>query len=166
MSEETIEKPSLPPTPSPSKIHTFHRFLETNAEKALRKLFFWETDDKKLGMMIRFLHHSVVYLSIVTYVIIHTAYPSYILLVLLYGFVLLVWIHHILCSGCLLSKIEQKLIGDTTSFVDPILAMFHMPITPESTVGVTIMGSTLLVTFLTFELISRTILNIKQWLPF
>lgn len=168
MAEENTEKTSQSetPTPTPTKLHTFHKFLETNTEKALRKLFFWETDDKKLGMMIRFLHHSIVYLTLVTYIIIHTIYPSYILLVLLYGFILLVWIHHIICGGCLSSKIEQKLIGDTTSFVDPILAMFHMPITPESTIGVTIMGSTLLVTVLTFELMSRTILNIKQWLPF
>lgn len=151
---------------SPSRMKSFHQFLEIHAERALRNLFFWETDDKKLGTLLRFLHHSVVYITLLTYIIIHTVMPSYILLVLLYGFILLVWIHHIICGGCLSSKIEQKLIGDSTSFVDPILESFHIPITSESTVGITIMGSTLLVVLLTFELTSRTILNVRQWIPF
>ena len=141
-----------------------HQFLERWAERGLRNLFFWETDDKKLGSLIRFLHHGVVYVTLIWYIVIHTILPSYFLLILLYGFILLVWIHHILCGGCLSSKIEQKLLGDSSSFVDPILQAFHMPVTPESTVGVTIMGSTLLVTFLTFEILSRTILNLKSWL--
>jgi hypothetical protein len=159
--ENTVQQPS-----SPSRMKSFHQFLEINAERALRNLFFWETDDKKLGTLIRFLHHSVVYITLITYIIIHTVMPSYILLVLLYGFIVLVWIHHIICGGCLSSKIEQKLIGDSTSFVDPILESFHIPITTESTVGITIMGSTLLVVLLTFELTSRTILNVRQWIPF
>ena len=160
-----LENLDQPPS-SPSRIKKVHQFLETNAEHALRNLFFWETDDKKLGTLIRFLHHSIVYITLVTYILIHTVMPSYILLVLLYGFIFLVWIHHIICGGCLSSKIEQKLIGDSSSFVDPILTSFHIPITPESTVGITIMGSTLLVVLLTFELASRTILNLRQWIPF
>ncbi len=159
---ESIQQPSE--IPIISRKLWIHQFLEKWTERGLRNLFFWETDDKKLGSLIRFLHHGIVYLTLIWYIVIHTLLPSYFLLVVLYGFILLIWIHHIICGGCLSSKIEQKLIGDSSSFVDPILQAFHMPVTPESTVGVTIMGSTLLVTFLTFEILSRTILNIKSWL--
>ena len=42
--------------------------------------------------------------------------------------------------------------------------VFH--VTSESTDGIVIMGATTIMFFLTFELVSRTILNLKQWIPF
>jgi len=76
----------------------------------------------------------------------------------------IVWIHHILTGGCIVSKLEQRLIGDKTSFVDPILEAFHMPITPETTSGVVIMGSTLVMVMMTLEISARTIMTLRSYL--
>ena len=145
--------------------HWLHSLMESSTETALRWLFFWESDDKTLGKFIRFLHHGVIYAALIMYVIIHTLHPSYILLCMFWVFALLVWVQHVVTGGCIFSKIEQKLVGDTQSFVDPILAAFHMPITPETTAGIVTMGSSCVIVLLTFELICRTVLNIKAWLP-
>lgn len=140
------------------------KILEENLEKALRKIFFWEEDPKRIGNFIRFLHISLIYLSVIWYVLIHTFMPSYFLFLLFFIFVFLIWLQHCVCGGCLFSRIEQRLIGDTKSFVDPIMETFHIPITPESTDGVVLLGSTSLVIMLSCELILRTITNIRNYL--
>jgi hypothetical protein len=144
----------------------FHTFLEVWFERIVRWIFFWESDDKKLGVLLRFLHHSIVYCMGILYVLNHTIIPSYLLFCGLYICFFIIWVHHILTGGCLSSKVEQRLIGDSKSFVDPILEAFHIPITEKSTIGVVILGSTLVMGMLTFELTSRTILNIRHWLHF
>ena len=139
------------------------KFLENGLETILRKLFFWEGDDKRIGGFIRFLHHSLIYIGFVWYILIHTVMPSYFLFLLFYCFVAIVWLQHCICGGCLLSRVECRLIGDTKSFVDPILDTFHIPRTPESTAGVVVLGSTVVMFMLTFELLGRTIINIRNW---
>jgi hypothetical protein len=151
--------------PKPQEKHWLHSLMESSTETLLRWMFFWERDDKTLGKFIRFLHHAVIYTALVVYVIIHTIHPSYILLCFFWAFALLVWVQHVVTGGCIFSKIEQKLVGDTQSFVDPILAAFHMPVTPETTSGIVTMGSSCVMVLLTFELVCRTILNIRAWLP-
>lgn len=138
-------------------------FLEL-LEKYILKLFFWESDKIRIGKILRFFHHSVAYLILILYVVAHTFIPSYFLLLVLYCWIGLVWIHHIFSGGCIVSKIEQRLIGDSASFVDPILGAFHIPITPETTSGLVVMGSTLVMVMLTFELSARTILAIRSYL--
>jgi hypothetical protein len=145
--------------------HWLHSLMESSTETLLRWIFFWERDDKTLGKFVRFLHHAVIYTALIVYVVIHTIHPSYILLCFFWIFALLVWVQHVVTGGCIFSKIEQKLVGDSQSFVDPILAAFHMPITPETTAGIVTMGSSCVMVLLTFELMCRTILNIKAWLP-
>ena len=90
--------------------------------------------------------------------------PYYFNLVLLFLIWFAIWLHHIVSGGCVSSKIEQRLIGDSSSFVDPFLEIFHIPVTPETTTGLTIMGSTFLVIFLGFEVLSRSfqLLLLKQ----
>lgn len=139
------------------------KVLEENLEKILRKIFFWETDDKRIGGFIRFLHHSLIYFGLIWYIIIHTFMPSYLLFFLFYCFVGIVWLQHCAVGGCLFSRVERRLIGDTKSFVDPILETFHIPVTPESTEGFVVLGSTALMFMLSCELVARTIVNIRNW---
>jgi hypothetical protein len=138
--------------------------IEDGTETLIRKLFFWEADDKLIGKSIRFLHHSLVYIVLIWYIVIHTFIPSYILFVFFYLFCAIIWIQHVICDGCVFSKIERRLIGDTVSFVDPIMESFHIPITPESTVGIVKLGSTAVMFMLSFELLGRTITSIRSWL--
>jgi hypothetical protein len=164
MAEETSREPPPAATQKTEK-HWLHSLMESSTETALRWIFFWERDDKTLGKFVRFLHHGVIYFALIMYIIIHTLHPSYLLLCLFWVFALTVWVQHVVTGGCIFSKIEQKLIGDSNSFVDPILAAFHMPITPETTTGIVTMGSSCVMVLLTFELMCRTILNVKAWLP-
>jgi len=139
-------------------------YLVNILETFFRKLFFWEDDSARIGKMIRFLHHFLTYCFLILYIISHTVIPSYLLLCVLYVWFVLIWIHHIITGGCIISKVEQKLIGDNTSFIDPIMESFHIPITPESSSGIIIMGSTMLVGMLTLELFSRTLLTLKTYI--
>lgn len=139
------------------------KLLEDNVEKLFRKVFFWEKDPKRIGIFIRFVHHSFMYICLIWYILVHTFMNSYLLFILFYLVIGLIWIQHCVVGGCLLNRIECRLIGDTKSFVDPILETFHIPITPESTDGFIILGSTFMMFILTCELVSRTIINISIW---
>lgn len=140
--------------------------VEVYLEYILRWIFFWERNDRRLGTLIRLLHHSIMYSLAICLVLVHTLLPSYWLFVLIYGIVGLIWIQHIVCGGCVVNRIEKTLLGDTKGFVDPFLEAFHMPVTDETTRGVTIMGSTLVMVLLTLELTSRTILNINYYMSY
>jgi hypothetical protein len=135
-------------------------------ELLVRNILFWEDDSIRIGKIIRFLHHMVMYSLLISLILVHTVLPSYFLLCCFYMCCFSIWLHHIISGGCISSKLEQKLIGDTSSFVDPFLDLFHIPITKESTVGITIMGSTLIMTMLSLELVCRTILHLKSYLRF
>ena len=139
------------------------KIFEDKVENIFRKVLFWENDDKRIGIFIRFLHHSIIYICFIWYIIIHTFMPSYLLFLLFYCIAGLIWLQHIIVGGCIFSKIESRLIGDKKSFVDPILDTFHIPITPESTSGIVRLGSTLGIFMLSCELMARTINGIRAW---
>ena len=144
----------------------FQEYLIIILEPFFKKLFFWETDPVRIGKLIRFLHHSIVYIIGISIILVHTVIPSYFLLCMVYLACVLIWIQHITTGGCLSSKLEQRLIGDKTSFVDPILEVFNIPITPQTTSGIVIMGSTLVVFMLSLELCARTVLTLNSYLRF
>jgi hypothetical protein len=150
----------------PKKERWLPKAIQDGVEYLLKRLFFWEDDQKKIGGLIRFLHHGIIYTLVAWYIMIHTALPSYFLFLIFYAIIFIIWLHHILIGGCVLSRLEQKFIGDTSSFVDPIMEAFHIPVTSESTEGIVILGSSLILAMLTFELIARTILNISSWVSF
>ena len=165
--EQSVDIPQIQPEQDTCSIRQrWQSKIDTIVERGIRMLFFWECDDKKLGYLVRFLHHSMIYSTIIWYIVIHTFIPSYILFLCLYGFCFLIWMHHIVSWGCCFNRIEQKLTGDNITFVGSILEIFHIPVTNESTDGVVIMSATAVMFFLTFELASRTILNVRQWISF
>jgi hypothetical protein len=135
-------------------------------EKYIREFFFWESDPVRIGKMIRFLHHMTMYSLITLYVVLHTILPSYFLFCILYAWMLFIWVHHICTGGCIVSKVEQRLIGDSVSFIDPILLGFHIPVTPETTSAVVILTSSIIIFMSTMELISRTVLTLPPYLRF
>jgi len=139
------------------------QIIETSFECMLRRVIFWEKDDKKIGLMIRFIHYSFIYFMVFFYILNHTFLPSYFLFMIYYCIFLLMFIHHMICGGCILTVIENRMIGDKQCFIDPLLEIFHIPTTPEVSSGVFILISCLCMGFLTLELILRTTLSIQQW---
>lgn len=124
-------------------------------EWVVRTGLFWESDDARKGLIVRTLHHAIMYALGTLVIVSHTIYPAFWLQTLVLGACVLIWIQHVLTHGCVISKVEQKLIGDSESFVDPFLSMFRIEMTHESKSGIVILGSTLVVGLLSLEWIAR-----------
>lgn len=154
---ETVQSVLLP------ELAAFAKGIEAKYESLCRMIFFWETDEKRLGTSIRFLHHGVLYSMFCMYIFIHTFYPSYVLLCIFVLYTFIVWIHHLFVGGCVISHIEQRLLEDETSFTDPILKLFRIPITPEISRGLTLYTSSIILLMGFMELFSRTVLNVRTF---
>jgi len=124
-------------------------------EWTVNKVMFWEEDPVRKGKILRYIHHFLSNALIILIIVSHTLYPAFWLQTIVLFFCVLVWLQHITCNGCVISKVEQKLIGDTESFVTPILEAFHLEPTQELAVAFVIMGSTLGVFLLGLEWLSR-----------
>lgn len=124
-------------------------------EWLVHKVFFWETDNEKKGKYLRTLHHFSMFALVTMLFVCHTIYPAFWLQTCILSLCILVWLHHMLTHGCVVSKVEQKLIGDTGSFVDPFLDMFGIEATERSKQGIVMLGSTIAVGFLVLEWAAR-----------
>lgn len=136
-------------------------FLLVFLETIVKKLFFWETDPVRIGKLIRWIHHTVSIILGMLIFLNHTIYQSYMLFICLYFFVFFIWAQHIITGGCIISKLEQRLISDESSFIDPILEAFHIPVSSESTSGLVVLSSSIIFMMLTLELMSRTISGVQ-----
>jgi hypothetical protein len=124
-------------------------------EWAVDKILFWETDKERKGKLLRWVHHFMSYALLIMIVVSHTIYPAFWLQTMILGFCILVWLQHVTCNGCVLSKVEQKLIGDSKSFIDPFVEIFHIEPTQQITIAILILGSTIGVSLLSLEWIAR-----------
>jgi hypothetical protein len=170
MAEETIPK-QVPSETMPAseikptkKTQTISELIQHGIEVMMRHVIFWESDDKKIGMMIQLIHHAFVYGMVVWYIYLHTFSDSYIQYALFCFIFFLVWIQHLFCQACLFFNIEQKLIGDHPNIIDNILHIFHITPSPEIGNGILLIVSSLIMAMLFGELVSRTISVIKYWI--
>jgi hypothetical protein len=125
------------------------------SEWVVHKVLFWEEDPVRKGKLVRYIHDFLSNTMIVLIVISHTLYPAFWLQSIVLFICVIVWLQHLVCNGCVISKVEQKLIGDTRSFAAPFLEVFHIEPTKELGSAMIIMGSTLVVFFLGLEWIAR-----------
>lgn len=142
---------------------TISKLIQDGIENILRYLFFWESDDKKIGMMIQLLHHAFIYLIILWYIYLHTFSDSYLQFLLFCFIFFLIWIQHLFCRAFLFFNIEQKLIGNHPSFIDNVLHIFNITPNEEVSSRVLLLVSSLIMVMLGFELLFRTIVGIKNW---
>lgn len=124
-------------------------------EWLVHTVMFWEPDNKVKGRVLRAIHTCGVYVLLTLIVVSHTLYPAFWLQTLLFGFCILVWIQHVVTNGCVISKVEQRLLEDTQSFIDPYLDLFHIEATPASKSGLLTLGSTVVVFMMGLEWVSR-----------
>ncbi len=169
VSESTVEDDTIKPSQvllaKSSTLKTVRKKIQDVLEIALRTILFWETEDKRIGSLLKVGHQYFVSFIVICYVLVHTLVPSYWFMVAVWITVVTTWIQHIVLGGCVLTRLEHKLTGEKTTIVDPILDLFQIPITPKSQMGITILFSTISSVFLTFELFTRTLLNIRGWIP-
>ncbi len=169
VSESTVEDDTIKPSQAllakSSTLKTVRKKIQDILEVILRTILFWETEDKRIGSLLKVGHQYIVAFIVICYVLVHTFIPSYWFMVAVWIVVVTTWLQHILLGGCVLTRLEIKLTGEKTTIVDPILDLFQIPITPKSQMGITILFSTISSVFLTFELFTRTLLNIRGWIP-
>lgn len=124
-------------------------------EWIVHKVLFWETDNVKKGHILRMVHHAMTYGLITLIIIAHTIYPAFWLQTYVLFLCLVSWIQHVLTNGCVLSKVEQKLIGDESSLIDPMLELFGIEASEQSKRGILTLGSSIVVGTLTMEWVAR-----------
>lgn len=106
-------------------------------------------DDEKTGRIVRAIHAAVTYMSLLCVVLSFTLIPAFWFQSVLLLFCGLVWLQHIVFHGCVFSKVEQRLLKDETSFLDPYLQLFDVEATERSKQGILMMLSTVGMTMFT-----------------
>jgi len=159
---------SIPP--KQTYVRSFQRklriVLEPVIEQCFRNLFFWETDDKQIGWLIRSFHSNILAIIFIVYWISHTVLHSYWLLWFIWIILGTIWLQHMVTGCCILTRIEQRLIGDKSCVLDPMMRLFQIPVTNENGKGLTIFLSTTFFFLQSLELYTRTVLNIQSFLYF
>jgi hypothetical protein len=161
--EHEIE-PEIKPEIKPEiqKEYTLNDAIHDATEHILRSIIFWESDDKKVGIIIQMIHHAFIYGIILWYFYIHIFSNSYLQLVLLTCIWFLVWLQHLCCGACLFFNIECRLIGNHTTMIDHIFHLCNIPTSDDMKNGVLFMISSVIMCMLSCEVFSRTILGIKD----
>lgn len=149
-----------------NQIKSARKRVQSAIEIGVRWLFFWESDDVKIGRLLRTFHHYFIISLIACYFLIHVLAPSYWYLLFIWSCFTLIWISHLINGGCVFTRIEQKLTGEKVTIIDPLLELFQIPVTKETTLGITIMTSTVCFLFITSELVTRTLIKAHEWMPF
>jgi hypothetical protein len=130
----------------------------------VHKLLFWETDNKVKGRILRAFHHAATYALLTLMIVAHTLYPVFWFQTTMVFVYAIVWFQHILTNGCVISKVEQKLLEDESSFIDPFLELFHIKSDEESKPGLLILGSTVVMICLGLEWVARVVHKLKRFL--
>ena len=145
------------------KEYTLTEAIQDGTEHILRCLIFWESDDKKIGIIIQMMHHAFIYGIVLWYFYLHTFSTSYFQLILLTCIGFLIWLQHLCCGACVLFNIECKLIGSSSSILDNFLYLFNIPKSDDTRNGILFMISSLIMCMLSCEVLSRTIIGVKEW---
>ena len=125
-------------------------------------ILFWESDNKKKGRILRAVHNAGVYALLTLIIVSHVIYPAFWFQSIVFGFCLLVWIQHILTNGCVISKVEQRLLEDENSFLDPYLELLNVKTDNDSKPGILILISTVVMGCLGLEWLARVIYKLKK----
>lgn len=158
----TVNQPTSE-SEKPNKTSSVIGMIERVVEYGLRKIIFWENDDKRIGIIIRFFHNAFFYLMGLIYIINHTIMPSFILFIIFYFLYLIIWLQHIICGDCIIHHIEHRLIGDKKGIISPFMELFNIN-SDEYNSKILVMSSTVVFGMLTFELISRAVLMFQNWI--
>ena len=145
---------------------SLHKTIVDNLEVFFRFIYKWITDkDEVLGEIVYTLHIFGFWTLIVLVVISHTVYPVFWLQFIIFSFICLVWLQHVVLHTCVLTSIERRLLGPQGhNMIDSLLNIFSIPVQNETRMGVTLMLSTVGVMFLGLELTARSVMYGRQML--
>jgi hypothetical protein len=137
---------------------SLHKRIVDNLETFFRFIYKWITDkDEVLGEIVYTLHIFGFWTVMVLVVVSHTIYPVFWFQAIIFSFICIVWLQHIVLRTCVLTSIERRLLGPSGhNMIDSLLNVFGIPVENKSRMGVTLMLSTVGVMFLGLELLARS----------
>jgi hypothetical protein len=115
------------------------RLIEPIIENTLRTLFFWTRNDQEFGDAIVILHKSLFYLFIVAVIIINVIPVPHTFIIFMLVLSIAILIQHLVLGVCVLSTIENRVLGAPYPLMEPILTLFKIPVSVESLKGVTVL---------------------------
>ena len=124
-------------------------------EWVIHRIFYWEEDNAKKGRLVRAIHTGTSYVILLMVVLSFTLLRAFWLQTILLGICGLIWLQHILFHGCVFSKVEQRLLEDETSFLDPFLELVGVEANERSKQGILMMLSTIGMAMFTLAWVGR-----------
>jgi len=141
------------------------QWIEEGVEWMLRSLFFWVNDPHQLATYIQHLHSGIFLSMSVIYILLQihwipSPYDGWIFWTF-YAVYLIVWIHHVVCEGCSITFIEERLFCDARTLphmLVPVFSLFGLPTEdPVLSNRVFVLFSTCVLIHLTLEGIGRCV---------
>ena len=124
-------------------------------EWVIHRIFYWEEDNAKKGRLVRAIHTGTSYVILLMVVLSFTLLRAFWIQTILLGICGLIWLQHILFHGCVFSKVEQRLLEDETSFLDPFLELVGVEANERSKQGILMMLSTIGMAMFTLAWVGR-----------
>ena len=115
------------------------RLIEPIIEKTLRTLFFWTRNEQEVGDALVTLHKLLFYVFIVAIIIINVIPVPPIFIIFMLALSITILVQHLMLGVCVLSTIENRVLGAPYPLMEPILTLFKIPISVESLRGVTVL---------------------------
>ena len=115
------------------------RVVEPIVENTLRTLFFWTRTDQEFGDAVVILHKALFYVFIVAVIIINVVPVPHTFIIFMLTLSIAILIQHLMLGVCVLSTIEKRVLGAPYPLMEPILALFKIPVSVESLKGVTVL---------------------------
>jgi hypothetical protein len=131
-------------------------------EWMLHKAMFWETDIGRKGRILRAVHHLTSYAMLTLVIVAHTLYPALWFQTFLLVAMGVIWIQHIVLRGCVFTRVEQRLIGDSNAFWDPYVEFIGIQPSEQVNTAVLITVSTVAFSLMGLEWTSNVIRLIKE----
>ena len=124
-------------------------------EWVIHRIFYWEEDNAKKGRLVRAIHTGTSYVILLMVVLSFTLLRAFWIQTILLGICGLIWLQHILFHVCVFSKVEQRLLEDETSFLDPFLELVGVEANERSKQGILMMLSTIGMAMFTLAWVGR-----------
>lgn len=133
-------------------------------ETGFRIVLEWaHNNDQELGETIRTLHVVCMISLVVLYLVSRLIYPVLWFQCVYFGIVFVIWIQHIVFHSCLVTHVENKLIGtDSHAAVDRILRLLRIQPQPEIRWGFTLFASSGMTFVLFIELLSQGTIQLRN----
>jgi len=133
------------------------RYIIENTETLLRHLFFWTRNEEEFGKALINLHIGIA-VAVWIFIIIVQVFdvPNIIIFAMMLLFLILFLQHYIL-GRCILSSIENRVMGAPYPMTEPFLQLFTIPVSVESVRGVNFMVMSIFTGVFALQLIRRWI---------